>query len=138
MVPEQKRAWFVLGVFAVTIVAFLVLLPILGARAWGMLGFFGFAGFTPLISKKRPPGQVAYDERDTSIAHKATEGGAISAYMATILICMTAWFVHQAQGAVTIEIHTLPVMVVVNTMVFMGVRSIVVLVLYGRENAHAE
>jgi hypothetical protein len=59
----QKFAWFNLAVIALTLVAVLSLLPLLGKGALGGFGFLGLIGFGPLFFRKKP-GQVVTDERD--------------------------------------------------------------------------
>ena len=140
MVPEQKRAWFIIGVFAVAVVCFLLLIPFVGAkRAVGGFGVFGLAGLTPILfRKKRDSNEVAEDERDKAIAEKATLGGGISSYTAVVLVCMITWAVFKNQGKEVIGIGVLPHIVGVALTVLFTVRSITILILYGRERTDGQ
>jgi len=66
----QKFAWFNLAVIALTLVAVLALLPLLGQGALGGFGFLGLIGCGPLFFRKRP-GQVVTDERDSLIQQRS-------------------------------------------------------------------
>jgi hypothetical protein len=59
----QKFAWFNLAVIALTLLVVFSLVPFLGYRAMGGLGFLGLMGVGPLFFRKKP-GQVVTDERD--------------------------------------------------------------------------
>jgi hypothetical protein len=66
----QKFAWFNLGVIALTLLAVLSLLPLLGRGAFGGVGFLGLIGFGPFFFRRKP-GQVVIDERDLLIQRRA-------------------------------------------------------------------
>jgi hypothetical protein len=66
----QKFAWFNLAVIALTLVAVVALLPLLGKGACGGFGFLGLMGLGPLFFRKRP-GQVVADERDQLIQRRS-------------------------------------------------------------------
>lgn len=129
MNAEQKRAWVGVVVGIVCLVGYLVLLPFFGPMvAFAVLGLFGITGFTGLIGR----GEKA-DERDKSIARRATLGGAMASYLAFITGCMGTWFVvFMFQGNGRVSVHVLPVITMLGFVVFYFVRSVVVLVLYGR------
>ncbi len=138
MRPEQKYAWFVLGVFAVALTGFLVLTPLLGAGAWGAFGLLGFWGLPPLwLYARRHSEEVRMDERDTLIAQKATLAGGMSSYMVFVLACMITWFVRMFRGDQmfrdrTISIHVLPLIVLCGAIALVVVRAVTILVLYGK------
>jgi hypothetical protein len=140
MSVEEKRAWFVLGVFAVAVATFLVLIPVVGARvAWGALGLFGFAGLTPLLFRKRgSPEEVTFDERDQVIVERATLAGGVLSYVWFVLACMVPWFVYMFRGYKTISIHTLPFVVVCGAIAFYVTRAATIVVLYGLGRSHAK
>lgn len=140
MSMEQKRAWFVLGVFAVAVATFLVLIPIVSASvAWGALGLFGFAGLTPLLFRKTgSPGEVTLDERDQVIVERATLAGGVLSYVWFVLACMVPWFVYMFRGYKTISIHTLPIVVICGAIAFMVARAATIVVLYSLGRSHAE
>src|SRR5262245_62077821 len=66
----QKFAWFNLAVIALTIVAVVSLLPVLGKGALGGFGMLGFLGFGPFFFR-RQPGHVVTDERDQLIQRRS-------------------------------------------------------------------
>ena len=139
MNSEQKRAWFVVGVFAVVLAGVLVVVPFAGWGAFGVTGLLGFWGLTPLLfRKKRYPGQVATDERDRMILEKATLGGGMTSYLWFVLACMVLWFIHMYQGKKTISIHVLPFIVLGGAAALMVVRAVATLILYGREGRRGE
>ena len=140
MVPEQKRAWFVVGVFAVALAIALALLPFAGAGALAATGVFGLWGLTPLLfRKKRDSTEVPFDERDTMIVQKATLVAGMMSYVSFILACMAPWFVYMCRSkdwwyrSPTISIHVLPLIVLPGMIVLFVGRAIAILVLYGRE-----
>ena len=136
--PKQKSAWFIIAVFALSLVAFLVLIPLLGPKAaWAGFGLFGFAGFTPLFFRKQAH-RVMSDERDRIIGSKAAVAGGMSSYLVFVAGCMTAWFIKMFQGQATIDITVLPLIVFCGGMVLFLVRSIALLVLYRREVGYGQ
>ena len=133
MVPEQKRAWFVLAVFAAMIVAVLALIPVLGVHAWAGFSVFGFAGLTPvLFRKKRDAGEVQMDERDRMIGQRASFAGAMMSYMVFFLACMGGWFALKAQGRETVPIEYLPFTVFCGGVAFAAAQAAATVILYGR------
>ena len=68
----QKFAWFNLGVIVLTLLVVFSLLPVIGYRAMGGLGFLGFIGFGPLFFRKSA-GQVVADERDLQIQWRSVD-----------------------------------------------------------------
>jgi len=134
---EQKQAWLVIVMFGVSVIAFAALVPLVGwHRASAGFGMIGFAGLGPLIFRKRTgPGQIEIDERDKAIARQATLGGGMASYCAFILACMIPWGVLKSQGAKTMSIHTLPMIVFIGVIVFFTARAATLLVLYGREGS---
>ena len=71
MTPQQRYAWFNLVVFAVSLGAYLVLVPWVGvSKAWGAFGLFGLCGFGVLFYRKKP-GHPVMDERDQQIGRRS-------------------------------------------------------------------
>lgn len=139
MVPQQKRAWFTLGVFAIAAAAVLALLPWLGMTACAASCLIGFSVLGPLLfRKKRDPGEVAEDERDRMIAKTATATAGMASYSGMILACMIPWFVHMFQSKKTITIHALPWIVFTGMFVFVFGQAVETLILYGREVRHGK
>ena len=140
MLPEQKRAWFTLGAFGLTAVAFGALALTVGvAVAPAGFALFGLTGLTPLLFRKKADvREVDVDERDKMIAQKATLGAGIASFEAAVLLCMGAWFAYMLQGKEAISIHILPMVVFVTSIVLWTTRAIVVVVMYGREPNHVQ
>ncbi len=140
MLPEQKRAWFAVAVFAVAFVCYVLLTFLVGPKpAFAASGLLGLWGLTPvLFRKKRDPAEVAFDERDTMILKKATLVGAIISYEVFYMASFVPWGVYYWQGKETISIHVLPLIAFSGGIVLMVARAIGILILYGREGGHAE
>lgn len=129
MNAEQKRAWLGVVTGIACVVGYVALVPFLGPMAaTGAFGLYGINGFAGFIGRKERA-----DERDRSIARRATLGGAMASYMAFILGCMGTWFIAFAWlGKEQVSVHLLGTITFVGGIVFYSVRSTVVLVLYGR------
>ena len=129
MNAEQKRAWLGVATGIACVVGYVALVPFLGPMAaTGAFGLYGINGIAPLIGRKERA-----DERDKSIARRATLGGAMASYMAFILGCMGTWFVaFVCLGKEQVLVHLLGTITFVGGIVFYFVRSVVVLLLYGR------
>ena len=129
MNAEQKRAW--LGVWSIAgcLVGFAILIPFIWAsRAICAFCLFSVNGFAPLIGRREMP-----YERDTSIGRHATLGGAMASYMAFIIGCMGTWIWAFAwHGRQQVPVHLLAEITMGGGIVFYLVRSIAVLVMYGR------
>lgn len=139
MAVEQKQAVFILVVLALTLVVFLVLLPFAGKGAWGALGLLGIIGLSPRFFRKlRDSAEPLMDERDKFIAEKATWAAALAAYESVILACMATWLVHMIGRKGMISIHVLPLIVWCEGVIFLLVRSVVVLALYRRTGGDGE
>ena len=129
MNAEQKRAWLGVVTGIACVVGYVALIPFLGPMAaTGAFGLYGLNGIAPLIGRKQRA-----DERDRSIERRATLGGAMASYMAFIFGCMGTWFVAFAwHGQEQVSVHLVATITFVGGIVFYTVRSVVVLVLYGR------
>ena len=139
LAPLQKFAWFDLIVFAVTVVLYLVAVPLLawhrhltfGAAslpALGMFGLCGLWGFGPLICDRRK-----LDERELLINQRAMILGMTLFWEVFVLSCMGFWadlsyLRHQAM----VPVWFLPSLVAVGAVVFYITQSIAILVQYKR------
>lgn len=153
MLANQKRAWFVLSVFAVALAGVLVAAPFAGLGALGAFGLLGLWGLIPLLfRKKRDPARVATDERDMMVLQKAALLGGMMSYMWFVSACMVLWFIHMYQdfihlyqdfgdfanfGGKTISIQVLPVIVGGGAITLTVVTAVAALILYGREAGNA-
>ena len=100
----------------------------IGALLAGMLFFVGILA-QYLIREKTSPGQVARDERDKAIFKAASLWAGMAFFVTTIVTCMVFVFVGQA----SVIAYALFFILVAGQIVFWAVRSVVTLVLYGRE-----
>lgn len=136
MSREQKGAWFTIAVFTGSLVAFMALVPFIGPiPALGAFGLMGLTGFVPLLFRKRgDPTGVDVDERDRLIQRQATLGGAMFSYMVFVLGCMGLWFYYAMwQGQQVVSVHFFAGITAAGGIALYVVRSIAILVLYGRE-----
>ena len=141
MVPEQKRAWFVVVSFAVVSVGILALAPFAGlGRAWHTIGLCGplFLVSFLLFRKKRDSTEVVEDERDRMIWRKAWYAGAMSSYVAFVAGCFIPWAVYSIQGRESIEVDALNAILISGAVVLFLVRAVATLVLYRGEASHGE
>jgi len=131
---QQRQAWFFLAVFAATAVAYVAAVPFLGYKAaFGTFGILGLAGFAPLFGlKERQAGQVCFDERDQMIGRTASLAGFASAWVVFVAACMAPFFAKGPDG--TIPVTVMPMVACLCMVVLMGVRSLTVVVLYGRQD----
>lgn len=129
MGAEQKRAWLVVITLIVCVVLFAVLMPFLGlAAAPVAFSLLGLNGFGVLIGRGEKE-----DERDRSIARRATLGGAMASYLTFVLSLMGTWaVVYMLRGDSQISVHALPMIVMLGFVVFISVRAIAVLAYYRR------
>ena len=134
MNAEQKTAWVIVVTFCLSVICFLLLLPVVGLQAaWAALGLMGICGLSPILfRKKEKEGEVDYDERDRAILSKATTSGGMASYLVFILVCMIPWFVFRWQGRQEITIEYLPFAVICGCVTFFVARAVTVLVLYRR------
>ena len=137
---EQKMSWLMIWSFAAGLAAFAVLALVTG-QVWPSLSGFsiiGVSGFGPIIFRKPKGDVVEVDERDKTIGRKATLAGAMISYEVFILTCMVTWIVYRARGEEIISVHTLPLIAGAGGIACFVSRSIVLLILYGREKRHGE
>lgn len=136
MSREQKGAWFIVAMFAASVMAYLILLPFMGpVPALGAFGLMGLTMFWPLIfRKRRDPLGVEIDERDRVLQRKATLAGAMISYGVFLLGCMGVWFYYFTwQGQQMVSVHLFPGAVFAGGITLWVARSVAMLVLYGRE-----
>jgi len=129
MNAEQKRAWLGVVTMIACVVGYLALLPFFGPMvATAAFAIYGVNGFGGLIGRNEK-----VDERDRSITQRATLAGAMASYLAFILGCMGTWFaVFAVGGQEQVGVHVLGRITLLGGIVFIFVRCVVVLVLYGR------
>ncbi len=143
---EQRFAWFYFGYCVFLLLTFLankfLFVPMFGDVAvlvTVILGFVVFfVGFLKIVVLGRKPtgDRVEEDERGKMLSLKATFNGAMASYAAVFLFCFLAELHFKRQGVDSVSVrtltHTLNRLMGVVGFAFFGVRSIAVLILYGR------
>ena len=129
MNADQKRAWFILGVFGVACIAFVAWVLTYGPRcAWGAFGTFALAGFAFLIRRREKA-----DERDAIINRRAALAAGMVSYGAFIVGCMGTWLGYFAlRGQEQVSVHLFASITLAGGIAFYLAHSITILVLYGR------
>ncbi len=133
----QKIAWFNLTVIAVGLIISTTVIALMATkvgmpRALRGLCFMGICGFmclSPIIFRKKPA-HIDFDERDSLFGIRASWAGFGASYLFFIVWCIVTWFIVGFDG--TVPFDTLPYMVVGGYITFELVRSVAVLVQYGR------
>ena len=129
MNAEQKRAWLAVGSMIACLIGYVALLLFVGPyRAMAAFALYGVNGFAGLIGRREKP-----DERDLSIARRATLAGGMASYGAFILGCMGVWSVASSwRQQEQVSVHLFPIITCLGGIVFYFVRSLTILVLYRR------
>lgn len=137
MIPEQKRAWFIVIFFGVCLILFVGLRVVLSTLPLVIAINVSFCWFGPMLlilpflfRKKRVSGEVAEDERDRIIAGKATLAGGMASYVAVVLVCIIPQVQCWIQGKKLIDVDILSSVVISGLTALFTVRSIAVLVMY--------
>ena len=131
----ERQSWYVLGVLAVVLVAYLAVGAVLGFRpgSSGMLGFLGLIGLTPLIGRReRRSGRVVTDERDADIARRASLAAYGVFWLCFVAVCMAPFFVRGPHASVTVSTTLPPRLAMAGMALVFGVRSLAVVLLYRR------
>jgi hypothetical protein len=133
---EQKRAWFTVVVAALACMAYLVLgLAVNFQVAFAGLALFGLVGLTGFKRRREK-----WDERDLAINRRATLVGFTASYLAFFVCCFGTWIVVYAiEGEGQVSVHVVAQFTIVGMIVAFTIRSLAILVLYGRpmEAEHA-
>ena len=140
MRPEQKRAWFILGICAVALLGFVVFIAVFKRIRAAPFAVCALWVLEPLLFRRKPrPGEVSIDERDKMIAEKAVLFAGAASYVTFILACIIPWIVLYARRAEKlIHVDTLPTVIVAGAFAFFAAKSITTLVLYGRERTDGQ
>lgn len=146
MNKEQKFAWFLLSFYIFILLTNLanrcLFVPVFGDVAvlvTVILSFIlFFAGFFKIVvlGRKRAGDRVEEDERSKVLSLMATFGGAMASYLAVFLFCFLTHWNLKRQGVDTVPVaalrHILNNLMGIVGFAFFGVRSIAVLILFGR------
>lgn len=134
MTQTQKYAWFNLAVVGWTLFVFVALLPFVGPKAMGAVGFLGLQGLGVLYFRKRP-GRILADERDALIVHRAAIAAYSIFWVVFVAACVGASFLYGERGAVPVTVVQSSVWIA--WMLVSSVSSLAVLIQYGRGGDHA-
>ncbi|MGO9228764.1 MAG: hypothetical protein ACLQKA_06075 [Bryobacteraceae bacterium] len=134
MNAQQKRAWFVLAVFGITLLVFGAAGLIWGFHpgTFGALGLFGFSGLTPLIARKE-----LTDERDHAIAKRATAIAFGAFWLLFVAGLMLPFFFKGPQTMIAISALDLSMIVLAAGILVFAIQAVAVLVSY-RDGQHGE
>jgi hypothetical protein len=136
MSQMQKYAWFNLAVFAIAIIVYLILVPIMGPltalSSFGVCGLWGFGG--SLLKKKQRDGKIVWDEREDLI-WKRSKRIAFSAFWGVFVLGeMIPWMIIGPGGS--IPVNALPWYVFGGMGTVWVTQSLAILFYYGREASH--
>ncbi|MFC1739492.1 hypothetical protein ACFL1G_10670 [Planctomycetota bacterium] len=94
--------------------------------------FLGFLGFTPFITNKilKKRKRIIFDERDKIINKRAAFVSFGVVWLYFVIACITVWWMFGPQGSVSVNL--LPAILISGLIVIIIVRSVAVLVQYGR------
>jgi hypothetical protein len=136
MPPLYKEGLYWLILLVVVVAAYGILAIFLGPiPASGAFGLFGFAGFQPLLYRRRGKA-VVWDERDTRIHSYANNVGFGAVWLVFTLATMGVWFaVYCYGGRSTISVHVLPNLLMICTIVVMTARAVAIVVQYRMQDA---
>ena len=140
---EQKVAWFIVINFTIAIIisltAFVILYVKVGTpKAFAAIAFLAIcaiSGLSPLMFKE-DKGAVVRDERDKTISRYAALAGFGSSYLFVGLACMLPFSIMGYDA--TISVSWLPNIFMGAGLTLFYVRSITLLVLYGRSGKNIE
>jgi len=133
----QKMAWCQLAIIVVTLSATTTTIAILNYKygmpaarsGLGILGFLGLLGLTEIIFRpKREKNE--FDERDALIQKRSTLLAYSAFWVIFVLGSMTAWGIIGPEGHISVNV--LPLMVGSAGILVISVRSVAILVQYGR------
>jgi|GEM_PF-1087451 len=132
---QEKRAWFAVAVFFLTLIALLISGLLIGFRwaALGALAVFGLSAFGSLIGVKESWGKKSLlDERDLAIQQKATIIG-FSTCWGLFVICSAVLPILLWRGydrPVTLPAMFFPMMVIWGLVLFFTVQALSIIVIY--------
>ena len=132
---QEKQAWFMLIVMAVTLALWLAVVAVFGFHeaTFGVFGLFFLGFFTPLIGhRERKAGMVTMDERDKQIAQAAQRGGFCVFWGLFVCMTMGPFVILGPFATLTLRTSTICLVLAFAMIVICLVRSLIVIVLYRR------
>ena len=133
---QEKQAWFILIVFAITVGLYILGVALIGGFGRGVEGVFGLmglTGFAGLIGRKeRQQGTVIMDERDIQIERFSTLAGYSVFWVIFVLATMIPFLWLGPQAKITLPATLFPISLGIAGAIIFLVKSVVVIVLYRR------
>ena len=140
MSVQEKQAWFILAVLAVTGLVYGLLGLAMGFHTGtlGTLGLLGFVGVAPLIGlRDRRRGKVVYDERDLLIQRRAGNAAFGVLWLAFVAGMMAPFFLKGPEATITVPVAGLTLVVCGAVVLFYTVHSLAIVIQY-RTGRHGE
>ena len=132
MTDSEKWAWWTLGVVALTLIAFITLVTLLGNWPASQSAFALMAlTAVPASSRRKFKGRQ-FDEREKEIAEKALLAGFRAVWVAFIGLVMTIGFVKGWDATLSLPVWMLCATIWWATVLVLTVESVTTLVLYRR------
>ncbi len=132
---QERQARFAGSVVLATLAVLLVLIWVFGLSPAVMAGFalLGLSGFTNLIVRKeRKAGKIVMDERDLEIARTATVIAYSVFWVCFVIAAMAPFFVLGPNASLALPTPVFTGAIWVAWCIVLGVRSLVILILYRR------
>jgi uncharacterized membrane protein len=126
---QEKRAWFMLGVIAITLAAYFAFISLVRFDSVS-LTVFALAGFLGLRTSKRRRGEVTYDERDRQIERQALVATMCVFYALILVLSLAVDFTHRWDTSVSLWMVIQIFWAV--SLVTWGIKALIVIVMYHR------
>ena len=126
---QEKRAWFMLGVIAITLAAYFAFISLVRFDSVS-LTVFALAGFLGLRRSKRRRGEITYDERDRQIERQALVTSMCVFYALILVLSLAVDFTHGWDTSVSLWMVIQIFWAV--SLVTWGIKALIVIVMYHR------
>jgi uncharacterized membrane protein len=130
---QEKRAWFMLGVIAITLAAYFAFISLVRFDSVS-LTVFALAGFLGLRRSKRRRGEITYDERDRQIERQALVASMCVFYALILVLSLAVDFTHGWDTSVSLWM-VIQIFWALSLATW-GIKALLVIVMYHR-GAHA-
>lgn len=130
---QEKRAWFMLGVIAITLAAYFAFISLVRFDSVS-LTVFALAGFLGLRRSKRRRGEITYDERDRQIERQALVTSMCVFYALILVLSLAVDFTHGWDTSVSLWM-VIQIFWALSLATW-GIKALLVIVMYHR-GAHA-
>ena len=126
---QEKRAWFMLGVIAITLATYFAFISLVRFDSVS-LTVFALAGFLGLRRSKRRRGEITYDERDRQIERQALVTSMCVFYALILVLSLAVDFTHGWDTSVSLWMVIQIFWAV--SLVTWGIKALIVIVMYHR------